>query len=1041
MKNILISLTLLTMMISCSKGTSDKGIVAKILAGDYFSMRQQGSTTFIGIIQLKNPSLLKDAKIVNGKAVIDQDLKQAIVDEQDEMVSKLENLSSDIKIIARYKMVLNAIAYTAPNELTAKIQALNGVSRVLESTQFKRPGILSSEKKTEALVKDLNAYNTNHFIGADKLHALGISGQNMKVGVIDTGIDYTHKMLGGPGTAEAYKSVDPNGATSLFPNEKVVGGVDFAGTNFNAASDKIEDQIPLRDANPIDEAEHGTHVSGTVAGLGDGLNTYSGIAPDAKLYALKVFGKEGSTSDITVIQALEYAADITESQDPNNHLDVVNLSLGGSYGKPKILYTEAVRNLTRAGTIVVASAGNSGDEPYIVGAPSTSDEAISIAASIDDLDQNIVNKAIEFKLGDLTKTTELVEGTISTPAHTSKVTGALVYLGNGVDPISDDAKASVSGKIALMDRGAINFVNKLQIATDLGAIGVVVANNQDGAPIEMGGDGHFDVPAVMISKALGTEIKEALASKVVTVQFSSDAEIRHVEKIDQITDFSSRGPRSIDSLIKPEIAAPGANIISAKCGSGTEGVMFSGTSMASPHMAGVMALLRQAFPNLSVEELKAKVMNTSKILYKGSDLVPVSLQGAGRVQVESAYKSKVIALPASLSLGEVSVASNKKVSKTIVLKNISDSDIVMTTKVLKGKSLDVSLPASIRVKANSTANLVVSFNFKRQSADANNLELDGFVTLGSATTESIHLPFLGIMNKVSDIKATDFVTQTNSKTDLFGSEVDLTLKNSGTNEGEALLFNLLGTDDKKVVIDPSNLSNNTSCDLESAGVRIIERETDGKKMKLLQVGVKLYDTLTFWQPCDISLQIDSDGDGVADQELIGIRANYVSGISANQIASLLLDAKAAREIRKAYELDTKNSPENYVPAIIDAQAMKFYDHGSVAVIETDLSKVTLGKNGQVGIKLAVTHLEADDNGDDFLASHGEKWQKVFLTEDSFAFKNIPEVVTVKAQDQEAVTMTRGLGKQRLLALFPTNLPVGILGHDKESQILSEKLLK
>ncbi|MBC7427180.1 MAG: hypothetical protein H7336_01130, partial [Bacteriovorax sp.] len=151
-----------------------------------------------------------------------------------------------------------------------------------------------------------------------------------------------------------------------------------------------------------------------------------------------------------------------------------------------------------------------------------------------------------------------------------------------------------------------------------------------------------------------------------------------------------------------------------------------------------------------------------------------------------------------------------------------------------------------------------------------------------------------------------------------------------------------------------------------------------------------------------------------------------------------LDAKAARDIRAQFELDP-TSKENYIPALLDARDMKFYNHSNVAVIEADITKLAKGKNGQVGIKLAITNLEADSKGDDFLASHGEKWQKISLAENALAFYDMPETVTVKENDVEKISMKRGLGNMRMLILYPHNTPVAI--KDMQSQILTEKLLK
>lgn len=1032
---IIMSLALLS---SCAPKNSNQNPL-EVIASKYFSMRQQTATTYIGIVQLKLPALLAEAQTVNGKAVVDEELKAAILAEQEEVIAKLKEISPEIKIIETYKLVLNAIAFTAPSEVASKIEAIEGVNKLVENTNFMRPQSVDTDKQVAEAIASLNEKNSVTFIGADKVHKRGITGQKMRVGIIDTGIDYTHIMLGGPGKKEIYDSINPDKANAYFPNEKVIGGMDFVGTNFSAGDPDLENNIPKRDPNPIDEAGHGSHVAGSVAGIGDGVVSYAGVAPDASLYALKVFGKKGSTSDIAVIAALEYAADPTEKADPSTRLDVVNLSLGGGFGKPKILYTEAIKNLTKAGTVVVASAGNSGDNPYITGAPATADEAISVAASIDDMDQNIKFPAVEVVIAGESKLLETIEGQTTVPATQSNVSGEFVAIGNGKDVIAEEVKAQVKGKIALMDRGVINFEEKFTVAESLGAIGVVMVNNVEGTPIAMGAEKKYNFPAVMITRGVGAEIKAALlAKKEVTFDFTTGKIISHPELIDTMTAFSSRGPRTMDSLIKPEISGPGANIISAAFGTGDHSVQMSGTSMSGPHLAGVMTLMKQAFPNDSVQMLKARILNTAKILMANGTYVSVSRQGAGRVQVEEAYLSPVVALPATLSLGEVPVASTKTVSKRVTLTNTSDKDVLYATKVISSKNIKASVQSALKVKAKSTLSFDVSFTLARTDASQNNVEADGFVILTSPTGSKISLPFLAVLNKVSEIKASDLVTQTNSPSDAAGSEVKLTLTNTGKSNGDALIFNLLGQDERKTVLNPNNMSSNTTCDLEAAGIRIVEKTDKGQTTKVLQIGVKLYDAITFWQPCDISLQIDHDNDGIADQELVGIQANYIAGIGAATPMSLLLDAQKAREIRLDFEL-TAGVEENYIPAIVDARSMSFYNHSNVAVVETDLSKIIKGKNGMVGIKLAMTHLEADSKGDDFLANHGEKWQKLNLSENSLAFYDMPEVVTVKEGDLERISMKRGLGKMRALVLYPHNTPAAL--KDQQSQILVEKLLK
>ena len=612
---------------SCTK-RSNEANPNLLLARNIVSTRAQNTSQFIAVLKLKNPALLEDAAQVNGRATIDKKLLAEITKEQDETIASLKALSTEIQIVFRYKMVLNAIAVLAPVELADKISSLGSVVYTEKSGTFERP--LTFELSNSVTEPVFAQRNSAKFIGAEKLNKNGITGKGVKVGIIDTGIDYTHAMFLGAGTEEAYKAVDPNTANAGFPNRKVVGGIDLAGSAFDSGSPDFQKHIPKPDVNPIDEAGHGTHVAGTVAGLGDNVNTYNGMAPDAELHAIKVFGAEGSTSDIVVIAALEYAADPNADASNEDLLDVVNLSLGSSYGNPHILYAEAIKNLVNGGTVVVASAGNSGHSDYIVGAPGTSDAALSVAASVDDGDHLWKFKASRFTLGTETLLVEAIEAATSKKIDDAgAVTGKLVHIGLAAADLTDEQKAALNGNIALIDRGQVNFNDKVKRAVAGGAIGVVVANNKEGAPIVMGTTDKFAIPAIMITLADANKVKAAMQTVSVSFEFQTDLKIEKPGIIDTLTDFTSKGPRSVDGFIKPEISAPGENVISAAMGGGNKAVQMSGTSMASPHMAGVVALVRQAQKNVTANELKSLVMGTSKTIGVDGNRYPVSLQGAG----------------------------------------------------------------------------------------------------------------------------------------------------------------------------------------------------------------------------------------------------------------------------------------------------------------------------------------------------------------------------------------------------------------------------
>lgn len=1013
----LMSTLTLTMLVGCSGGSSNGPL--KLFDSNYFSMRPQTAMPYYGLIQLKSPALLSNAKTVDGKLVVDENLKKAILAEQAELLKSLEGISSEIKVVAKYRMVLNAISITAPAEVVGKIETLLGVKTLEEQSFFNRPEILGDKKESQLTLSKKNSVT---FIGAEEAYKRGFTGKGLRVGVIDTGIDYTHAMLGGPGTEEAYKSVDPTTTSSLFPNQRVVGGIDIVGDNYNPRTEDLKYSVPRRDENPLDISGHGTHVAGTIAGHGDGVLTYDGVAPDADLYAIKVFGREGGTSSLAVISALEYSADPTEQLKPERRLDVINLSLGGNYGKPNILYNEAIKNLTKAGTVVVASAGNSGDSPYIVGAPSTSDDAISVAASIDDMPQNVDFPAVKVNIAGNEILEEAVEGNISIPSTSTNVVGELVYLGTGAAELPETTKLQVKGKIALLDRGVINFVQKLKLAESLGAIGAVVLNNQPGKPIQMGGNELVEIPAVMLTYETGLKIKEQLnQNNAVEFTFNPGKRLVKKELIDTITDFSSRGPRTMDSLIKPEIAGPGANIISAQHGSGNKGVMFSGTSMSGPHLAGVMALLKQARPELSVKELKALALNNTKMMIQEEKgLIPVSLQGAGRVQVKESLEAKVIALPATLSLGEVPVGKKKTQTIQVTLKNTSKEDMVFTSVISKRAAIDVKVATTITVKAESEKVIPVTFTMSPIDASKTSSEVDGFVRFESAT-QKIHLPFLAVVNSISNIKVSPLAQSADTEEDMSLSDVSVTLTNSGTNTGLVLPFNFLAQDGRKQSKRFGNLSENLSCDLEVAGFRILNTE-DGK---VLEFGIKFYDTLTFWQPCDVTVQFDNNNDGITDQELVGIIGSYISGYQGG-VQSVLMDAKRTRELRKEFELALGTSnpiEENYVEAIEGALPFTFFDHSTISILRVELSKLKLNKDQKVNIKLASMNFEADSDVDDYLAGHESEWGELNLSETAAPFLDLPEAVQLSGSESTELTIKRGYSAGKLLLLMPQNAPV------------------
>lgn len=1012
-----------------------------------FANRPQTQTHVIAIVKLASPPLLNDLANSKERTVSADRLKQ-IATEQTQAEADLKEISSEIRVLYRYRMVLNALTVVVPISVAEKLKSAMNVVMVESEGHFTRP-ILPRFSSLLNLFNEAPtkwAHNSAAFIGAEKLRAEGVTGKGLRVGVIDTGIDYTHKMFGGAGTAEAYKAIDPSSAAAGFPSAKVVGGTDLVGTKYDSGSGDFQNRIPIPDANPLDEGGHGTHVAGTIAGLGDGVESYTGVAPDALLYAIKVFGANGSTGDAVVIAGLEYAADPNGDGKLDDQLNVVNLSLGSDYGSKHLLYGEAVKTLSDGGTSLVISAGNSGDEDYIVGSPGTSEEAISVAASIDDMEHNWKFRAVEFLFSNgSSELTALVEGPISKPVEeTTGIRGELVPAGLADKDFDEELKAKLQGKIALIDRGGVPFIEKLKRAEAAGALAAIVVNNTDGEPIAMGGEGEVAIPAGMVSKALGDQVKAAIAAgQTVEANFATDKKIEKPELVDTITDFSSRGPRSIDALMKPELSAPGSSIVSAEMGSGDKGVQLSGTSMAAPHVTGAVALLMQKYPGITSQQVKSLLMGTTHLLVDAEKKAySLTRQGTGRIQVDEAAEAGLVLAPESVSLGELTLKNRVTFARTVKIQNLLDRARVLTLKSsLRTDFIQVQAPSEVSVPAGGEATIKVEITVLKPESDKNYLSLEAVLDVFENEKPVQKLPVLAVARSMSQVKAHDLLVKAGGPEEAAGAAVTLALDNHAAGRGEAYLFNLLAKDDKKIV-DVKDPFLGSNCDLEAVGYRIVDREVEGQKFKSLQVVGKLYDAFTTWHLCELNVQIDSDGDGVSDQELAALPLGMVPGVGApnqeNVLASVLLDAPKARALRKAYEeaaaKDPKKAEESYADAAIDAIPLIEFNHSSVILVEAAVDNLAVAKNGHLKVKIATTSKEGRNiEADDFL--QGGSWLQIPMNESEHAYNDLPSVVALASGEAKTVSITRGARSGQLMVILPQNTVA------EQMKILRAKYLK
>ncbi|MFQ5460272.1 MAG: S8 family serine peptidase, partial [Anaerolineae bacterium] len=493
---------------------------------------------------------------------------------------------------------------------------------------------------------------------------LGFRGDDILVAVLDTGIDYTHKDFGGPGTVEAYQANDENIVESgTFPTRKVVGGYDLAGRRYSPHPSCIEPNPPSQactktprpDDDPLDSRGHGTHVSGVVAGLGlPGLE--GGVAPAARLVALKIFG---NPIDAPVVSDLMPAAfdwvfrnniDADLPGWPTDRIQVIDMSLtsawlGGAYETRQLIRAANERGIT-----VVVAAGNDGAMPFLMGPLAGAETALTVGAAWPTGQHGLQYRATwtdatPHEVAGLAYDTRIA-GQVTT--RDKPLQGSLAWMGTGCD--DEPPVQPVAGMVALVARGDCGFTEKIGNAQALAAKAVVVFTTAGLPASEMGGAATLNIPAVMIDNEAGLALRGALeASLAVTIQVSEPADLDVLGGT--AARFSSRGPSRFQPGLKPQVVAPGLRVTSTRVGTGDGVEEASGTSVAASMAAGAAALLWQRVVDdklpLSAADIAAALENHAApdVRIDHSTLgavAPVTARGAGFLDARAAVGASTV---------------------------------------------------------------------------------------------------------------------------------------------------------------------------------------------------------------------------------------------------------------------------------------------------------------------------------------------------------------------------------------------------------------
>jgi len=793
----------------------------------------------------------------------------------------------------RVSRVLNAVTFTVKASTLPQIQALSGVVSV-------RPVVTY----TKALSQ------TVPYIGGAGLQAVGLTGAGIKVAVLDSGIDYTHKNLGGSGSVGDYALATANPAVvpaGLYPTAKVINGYDFTGSAWPNGP-RTSDPNPIDDGS---EAGHGTHVADIIAGQSlDG--TRKGVAPDAKLYAVKVCSSVStSCNGVAMLLGLDWIVDPNGDLDFSDAADIVNMSIGSPYGQREDDTTLAIANVVRFGIVATVSAGNSGDRPFITGSPSTAPEAISVA-------QTQVPSALSFPL----VVTGITPSTINNTAQVewaplgAGFSGPVVRLGRGcpagsvagqpgADPYFNGNNPS--GRVALIDRGGCSISLKVDMATKAGALAVLIANNASGDPptFSFGGGDLPMVPTLVITQADGNRIKTALgATGLNPAVVASVSPSVSVALVGSMVASSARGPSYSYMQIKPEIGAPGASL-SAVAGSGDGQTAFGGTSGAAPMVAGAAALLLQRFPTATPSEVKSRLMNgANSTIYTNPAtlpgvLAPVTRIGAGEVRVDKSAAITTGLWDASnpytvaLSFGAPRTTGVTKMSKKVAVRNYSSSSRTYTisrsfryANDAASGAVTLSAPATITVPANGTGAFTLTLtvdasklpiwgNAPSLASAANQgtgallqaMEFDGYVSVDDPAG-AVALPWHILPHRSANV-AVGSATVT---LDAGGNGALQVSNTGGAVDGLVEVFALTGTSPKISNVQNPVGSQDVLIDLKAVGIG------DFVAFDVLQFAVAKHGPRAHPSyPVGIEVYVDTNNDGTDDYVIFTAENGALAG--------------------------------------------------------------------------------------------------------------------------------------------------------------------
>jgi minor extracellular serine protease Vpr len=649
-------------------------------------------------------------------------------------IAQLRRAIPSARVSERYRVVLDGFTVSLPYRKLPNLARMSFAAHVWPSLRYR-----------------LKLNRSPGVIGADVFHqATGANGEGVKIGVVDDGVDNTNPFLSGDGFTPP--TGFPQGEAQ-FTSGKVIVARAFPGPGSGAGGKLALDR---------NASFHGTHVAGIAAGDAGtcapagadhpatcGL---SGVAPKAFIGNYRVFNVPTPVGHVA--ESPEIAAAF--EQAVIDGMDVVNFSGGGPEADPvNDVLIPAVNNVAAAGVVPVIAAGNDGEDfgPGSAGSPGTAQNAISVAAvtnaqvfaptltAFDASGRQVAHVPVQAGANTIpagwgANDQILADVTTLVGRSGQHVDGNLCGTSSPNAATDSDLPAhSLDGMIALVSRGYCTFVSKAERAAAAGAVGLVLVDNRPGEanPIPVA----LPIPGGMVSDLDAAQLRAAMAGTGrIHVRVGRAYEDVATERSGIVTAFSSRGPTAFGHLLKPDVAAPGAQILSSTLREFTGGssfAVFDGTSMATPHVAGSAALLVQRHSSWTPQQVKSALVSTAEPAWGDTartQEAPVTLEGGGLVSVPRADDPQLFTEPASLSFGDLNVNGGAKSRALLVELTDAGGGSGDWTARLQPQSqtagVTVSLPALVSVAPGGDVSLPV---VARAAANAAAGDQMGFVVL------------------------------------------------------------------------------------------------------------------------------------------------------------------------------------------------------------------------------------------------------------------------------------------------------------------------